>query len=177
MSGLRGQTREHIASLKSAESAPEKILRFRAPTRGICAEQEDRPAALQLVYQLADVIRTKEDHAAGIEAQAQELVQRAIDELNFSRARLRSAETARIAAEAGIKEANTKIEEFEGMLKYLETRIAAAETQLSSAILRANAAETRAADSQNALKQLEEAIRAQNLKANGRASDHSDAAA
>jgi chromosome segregation ATPase len=182
MDWLRGQMREHIANLESTEHVAENIFKLRrtapvAETRDSLADREDSPAALQLVYQLADVIRSKEEHAAEIEGRAQALAKRALDELKLAETRLRSAEIARNAAEARVDEANTRMEEFERAFEHTEARIAAAETQLSAAFLRAKTAETRAAEAEKALRRLEEAIRTQLLKARGQASSHSAAAA
>jgi hypothetical protein len=178
---LRGHTRAHVASPESPESAGDNIFPYRHPVPAAELRRprdgEDSPAALQLVYQLADVIRQKEDHAAETEARAQALVKRAIEELNHANARLRSGEIARDAVETDLNEASARIEEFEEVVKRIEVRISTAETQLSAAILRAETAETRAAEAENALRLLDDAIRTQLLRARGQASSPSAAAA
>jgi len=150
---------------------------FTAEARESLTGEEDSSDALQLVDQLADVIRRKEEHAAAIEAQAQALAGRAFDELNLARTQLRSAEIARDTAEARLGEASAKIETFEGALERIEARISTAETQLSASVLRVKTAETRAAEAEKALRQLEDAIRTQLLRAREQASNPHAAAA
>ena len=182
MNWLRGHMRAHMSSPGSAEPAAESILKHRRPviaaeTRNGLPDGDDGPAPLVLAYQLAEVLRSKEDHAAEIEARAQALAKRAIEELNLAETRLRSAEIARNAAEADRNEANARVEEFEGALKHIEGRISTAENQLSAAVLRAKTAETRAAESEEALRLLEDAIRTHLLAERGQASSRSAAAA
>ena len=174
--------RAHMSSPGSAEPAAENILKYHRPvivaeTRNDIPDGDDSPAALRLAYQLAEVLRSKEDHAAEIEARAQALAKRAIEELNLAETRLRSAEIARNAAEADRNEANARVEEFEGALKHMEARISTAENQLSAAVLRAKTAETCAAELGEALRMLEDAIRTHLLEARGQVSRRSAAAA
>ena len=183
MDWVRGHMRAHITSPGSAKPAAEDILlKYRRPviaaeTRNGLPDGDDSPATLRLAYQLVEVLRSKEDHAAEIEARAQALAKRAIEELNLAETRIRSAEIARNAAEADRNEANARVEEFEGALKHMEARISTAENQLSVAVLRAKTAETRAAESEEALRLLEDAIRTHLLAARGQASSRSAAAA
>ena len=103
--------RERIPGLESTEPAAENIFKIRgaAPvteTRDSVADREHGPAALQLVYQLADLVRSKESHAAEMETRAQALAKCAVDELKLAETRLRSAENARNAAEASVAKCN-----------------------------------------------------------------------
>jgi hypothetical protein len=182
MASRREQMQEHIESPEWTESGPENVFRFYpgplAAERGDNpADGEDGSAALQLVYQLADVVRSREEHAAQVEARAQALGKRAIDELNLADERLRATEAARNAAEAALNKANATVQEFEAALKHTEARITTAETQLSEALRRAKTAETRATKSEMALKRLEDAIRIQLLNTRGPAPRNSAAAA
>jgi chromosome segregation ATPase len=177
---LRGHTPAHVTP-ESTETAGDNIFPYRRPVTAAETRRprdaEDSPAAFQLVYQLADVIRQNEDHAAETEARAQALVKRAIEELHLADTRVRSAEIARNAAEADLNETHVRVEEFERTLEHMQGRICTAETQLSAAILRAETAETRAAEATKALRLLEDAIRTQLLRARGQASSPSAAAA
>ena len=182
MSSRREQMQEHIESPEWTESGPENVFRFHhgslaAERRGSPADRHDGSAALQLVHQLADAVRSREDHAAQVEARAHALGKRAIDELHLAEERLRATDAARNAAEAALNKANATLQEFEVALNHTEARIAAAETQLSDALRRAKAAETRAAQSETALQRLEDAIRVQLLNTQRQAPRNSAAAA
>jgi hypothetical protein len=173
---------ERIESPEWTESEPENVFRFHhgplaAERLDSLADRDNGSAALQLVHQLADVIRSRENHAAQVEARAHALGKRALDELNLAEGRLRATEAARNAAEVALNKANTMLQEFEVALNHTEARIAAAETQLSDALRRAKAAETRAAQSETALQRLEDAIRVQLLNTRGQAPRNSAAAA
>ena len=145
----RGYVREH-------NPEAENVFKFgaiasAAETRDSRAGQAHSPAALELVHQLADVIRSRENHAAECEARAQALAQRALDELKLAEARLRSAEIARNAAEASVDDANGRMEEFARTFEHMEARMATSEIQLSEAFLRAKTAETRATEAEEGL--------------------------
>jgi hypothetical protein len=160
---------ENICNFRQTSSAAEK--------REDLAGQDNRSSALQLVHQLADVIRSKEDQAADMEARAQTLAQCAVDKLNLAETRLQSAEITRNALEADLRESNAKVEVFEGALKHIEVRVCTMEAQLAGAVLRAKVAETRAVEAEKALELLEEAIRSQLLKTQRPASSPFAAAA
>jgi hypothetical protein len=176
----REQMQECIESPELTEPGLGNVFRFHhaaLPAEREDTDQDHGPAALQLVYQLADVVRSREEHAAQVEARAQALGKRALDELNLAEERLRATEVSRNAAEAALEKANATLHEFEATLKHTGARIAAAETQLSDALRRAKTAETRAAESEMALQRLEDAIRVQLLTIGGQARRNSASAA
>ena len=86
--------------------------------------------------------------------------------------RVRSAESARRAAEAEIKEfsdrvekeLSVKLQKVEEAMEQTASRIAATEAQLSTAEQRARTADMRADEAENTLKRIEEAIRIQILE-------------
>jgi chromosome segregation ATPase len=92
--------------------------------------------------------------------------------LEIAEARVRSAESARLAAEAEIKEFSDRVEkelsiklqEVEEAMEQTASRIAATEAQLSTAEQRARTADMRADEAENTLKRIEEAIRIQILE-------------
>src|SRR5439155_9632975 len=99
MASRREQMQERIESPEWAESEPENVFRFHhgslvAERRGSPANRDDGSAALQLVHQLADAVRSREDHAAEVEARAHALGKRAIDELHLAEDRLRATDAA-----------------------------------------------------------------------------------
>jgi hypothetical protein len=132
------------------------------------SDRDESAADMQLVYELADVVRTKEDHAREMEARGQDLAQRALDELNLARMRVRSAEITHAKTEERVKEAMAKVDEFERALMDTEARIGSAEAQLAAAILRAETAEARTAEAEEALLSLAGAIRTGLLKMRGK---------
>jgi hypothetical protein len=99
MASRREQMQEHIESPEWTESGPENVFTFHkgplaAERRDSPADRDDGSAALQLVHQLADAVRSREDHAAEVEARAHALGKHALDELNLAEGRLRATEAA-----------------------------------------------------------------------------------
>jgi hypothetical protein len=174
MAWIRGHMRDHIANSDSIDQT-DKVLRFR--NSPAFSTENEGEAALDLIYQAAEVIRGIEDRANTTEARAQCLAQDAIEKLQLAENRIQSLETERRAAEACVSEASVKIRETEKALNQAESRIEAAENQLSQTELRARIAETRAGEAEKALIRIEEAIRTQLLGQRRAASSKSAAAA
>jgi hypothetical protein len=142
MGWLRGSKRDQTERLESENvlnfspallssegpKVKEPLESYKDPAR-----QSDPTPAFDLLHQLAEVIREKDDRATEIEARANALAQCAVDELQRADARLRFAETARRAAEAAVNEASARIENLEGKIESLQSRIATAEADLLSA--------------------------------------------
>lgn len=126
-------------------------------------------AALDLVYQTAELIEEVDNHAAERLARAETLAKQAIEKLNIAHDRVRSAESARLTAEAEIKEFSdqvkikltVKIQEIEQAMEQTASHMAATEAQLTAVEQRANSAELRAIEAENALRRIEEALRTQ----------------
>jgi len=165
---LREHMRNHIANHSALDSA-ENILDFRRPPN---SETDPGAAALNLVYQAAEHIRDVDDCPAERQDRAETLAKQAIEMLEIAEARVRSAESARLAAEAEIKEFSDRVEkelsiklqEVEEAMEQTASRIAATEAQLSTAEQRARTADMRADEAENTLKRIEEAIRIQILE-------------
>jgi exonuclease VII large subunit len=162
---LRDHMRDHITN-QSALDSPENILSFqRFPN----SKMNPGAAALDVVYQAAELIRDVDNYAAERHARAETLARQAIEKLKIAHDCVQSAESRRLAAEAGIKEFSDRLEnelgvrlqEVEKVVEHTTSRIAAAEAQLSAAEQRARIAEARAAEAENALRRIEEAIRIQ----------------
>ena len=123
---------------------------------------EDRTgvAAIELVSQVAKVIEDIEAHAAETKATAQELAQRAVDELTFADLKIRALESAQSAAEANLAKANARADEAEQVAR---AQIAGIEDRLAAAEACARNAEERAIQAQESLLRVEDAIRLQLL--------------
>jgi hypothetical protein len=101
---LRVHMRDHIANNSAVDSA-EDILSLKRPPN---SETKPGAAALNLVYQAAEIIREVDNYAAEKQVRAETLVKQAIKKLEIADARVRSAESVRFAAEAEIKGATAK---------------------------------------------------------------------
>jgi chromosome segregation ATPase len=142
---------EHAMRGRAASIDSENLLLF--PDR-FAAGSDSNSAALDLVSEAAETIRTIQDRATQSEAQAASLAQQAIEKLRLAEGRIQSAETARRVAEENLQRANERLEDA-------AARITAAEAELARADERIKAAEARALAAERAFKQLEQAIRAQ----------------
>lgn len=171
MDWLREHMRELVTSSNARSSETESednILSFR---RQSSPPKNPGAAALDLVYQAAELIGDVDSYAAETHARAEALAKQAIEKLKIAEERVRSAESARRAAETSNiefrerveKEFNVKIQEIETAMEQAASRIAATEAQLTAADERATAAEMRANEAENALKRIEAAIQTQIL--------------
>ena len=130
---LREHMRDHIANNSAVDSA-EDILSLKRPPN---SETKPGAAALDLVYQAAELIREVDNYAAERQARAETLAKQAIEKLEIADARVRSAESVRLAAEAEIKELRDRLQEVEKVMEQTASRMAATEAQLSAAEQRA----------------------------------------
>ena len=162
---LREHMRDHIANHGALDSA-ENVLSFQSSPN---SKMNPGAAALDVVYQAAELIRDVDNYATERNARAETLARQAIEKLKIAHDCVLSAESRRLAAEAGIKEFSDRLEnelsvrlqEVEKVVEQTASRIAAAEAQLSAAEQRARIAEARATEAENALRRIEEAIRIQ----------------
>jgi hypothetical protein len=165
---IREHMRDHIANSSVVVSA-DNIINFQSPPY---SAKNPGAAALDLVYQAAELIGDIDNHAAEKQARAETLAKQAIEKLKIADDRVRSAESGRRAAEAEIKEFSDRVEkeftvrvqEIEKEMERTASRIAATEAQLTAAEQRARTAEMRANEAENALKRIEEAIRTRILE-------------
>jgi len=158
MNWLREHMRDHIANSASIDS-PENILKF--PRDAPASSRNGASAALGLVAQAAEVIRSIEDRAVLTEARAKNLAESAIEKLKFAEARIQSAETARRAAEEVLRKVSAQLEVAEEERNRTRSLIAAATAQLTNAEQRMREAEMRAINAEKALQKIEHAIRTQ----------------
>jgi hypothetical protein len=101
--------------------------------------------ALDLVFQAAEIIKRKEAHAADVEARAEAIIKRAIEELRLAESRVHSAEQAQKVAESRVREAEAAVYEIESKVQKSESLIAAAQVELAAAELRATVCRSAAA--------------------------------
>ncbi len=156
---LREYMRECISKETTIDSA-EAILE---PRRPLYSARNPGEAALDLVYQATEIIEDVETSASEKQARAEKLVKQAIEKVRIADARVRSAESGRLAAEAKTKEYNDRLQEAEEVMGQMGSRIAAAEAQLSIAEQKARNAELRANEAKDTLNRIEETIRTQVL--------------
>jgi chromosome segregation ATPase len=156
MHWLREHMRDRVSTPASID--PDNLLSF--PPRA-SASSDSTTAALDLVSEAAETIRTIQERATQSEARAAVLAEQAIEKLRLAEARIQSAETARREAEENLQRAAERLEDTEEELERTGFRIRAAEAELAGAEDRIKATEARALTAERAFKQLEQAIRAQ----------------
>jgi small-conductance mechanosensitive channel len=113
-------------------------------------------AALDLVYQAADVFRSMEERAHDTEVRAQSLCRSASEKLRLAEMR---AETAERAQRELIVNAEHKLQDASRALEQARSRFEAQQDQLTAVEFRAQAAEAEAREAKQALALVEEAIR------------------
>jgi chromosome segregation ATPase len=156
---LRMQAQSEMAPLPSTESASEEL-----DSDSVCSAAEDGAAVLYLVYQAAEALTAAEDRVSDIEARAQTLAQRAMEQIKLAEQRANEVDAERRAIESRLNEANTRIKEYEIALEKSESRNAVAEAKLTAAEHRARKAESRANATRTAMVRIEEAIRTHLLR-------------
>ena len=164
---LQEYMRDYIANSNVAKSA-DNILSFKHQSQ---SAKNPGAAVLDLVNQAAELVGEVDNYAAERQARAEELARQTIEKLKIADDHVRSAESARRAAEAEIKqfsdriekEVSIKVQEIEKTIEQMAFGIAASEARLSAAEQRAINAELRANEAENSLERIEEAIRTQIL--------------
>ena len=124
-------------------------------------------AALDLVYQAADVFQNIEERARETEMRAQSLCKSASEKLRRTEMR---AETAEQAQRELIVTTDQKLQDASRALAQAHSRIELQQDQLTAAEFRAQAAEAEAREAKQALALIEEAIRRRLLCTNHDAS-------
>ena len=155
--------REHM--LEQFENAPagdptQNVVQFSADTT-----QQHTSSALDLVSQVASIIRGLQERAADTEARARALAESAVERLRQAETRINDAETARARAEDTLVRLTARLQEA-------ENKLTGAERQMRSA-------EARAMQAEKAVTQINDAIRTQLLGlhrnlTNGRAMSTAD---
>ena len=152
----RGYLRDQVAEPTSIDPTG-KVVQF-LNAHPYSATHEGG-AALDLVYQAAEMIKGIEDRAAALEVRAKDLVTEAAERMQLAERRILTVEAERHAAEARMNQAAVRVREVEQALERAGSRIAAAEDLLSTAEMRAQTAETRASQAEQTLARIEDAIR------------------
>ena len=115
--------------------------------------------AVDLVNQAAEIVQSIEEHAAETTARAQDLAQKAVEQLEIAGSRIRALESAQSALEERCRAANARAAEAEQMVRQSKAEIAAMEESLSGADRRARNAEARVIEAKKILSQVEDSIR------------------
>jgi len=156
---LRTHAQSETVPLCSTQTESEEL-----DSDSVCSPAEDGAAVLYLVYQAAEALTAAEDRVTDIEARAQTLAQRAMEEIKLAERRVNEVDAERRAIESRLNEANTRIKECESALEKSESRNAVAEAKLTAAEHRARQAESRANAARTAMVRIEEAIRTHLLR-------------
>jgi chromosome segregation ATPase len=156
-------------NLRVSVDGDENVLCFGRPS-----VPDSGAAALNLVYEAAEIFRGMEDHARETEARAQSLCKSALERLRLAEMRTEAAERERREL---ITEAECKLQDASRALKQAQSRIEAAEDRLTAVEFRAQVAEAEAREAKQALALVEEAIRRRLLCANPQADSRLSAVA
>jgi len=138
-----------------AKGGYESVLSFVRSSEPNCGA-----AALNLVYQAAEMFSAIEERAQQAEAQARALCESATERLRSAEVRIETAERARREI---IAEADCKLQAASKALKQAELQIVAAEDKATAAEVRAQLAEAKAREALEALALVEHTIRKQIL--------------
>jgi hypothetical protein len=135
---LREHMKNFLSNLPKVEPT-DGIFRFASIARA--AVTRDGKVALDLVYEVADVIKSMEDRANETEKLALSIAARAVEELQLAEKLIQELDAVRIAAEVWINEARVTIREAAKALTLERLRVKSAEDQLGQIELRASIAE------------------------------------
>ena len=139
----------------TVDASTDNILPFGRPS---LPANKPAAAAIDLVYQAAELIQVANNNAVERQAHAEALATQAIEKLKIASDRVQSAESAQRTAEAEKNEFSAKVQALEEALEQTGRRMATVEAQLSIALQRADAAEHRVVEAENALKYIEKAL-------------------
>ena len=140
---------------RSSKAGFENVVAFVRPSEPNCGS-----AALNLVYQAAELFNEIEERARETEARAKTLCASAAQRLRSAEARAELADQSRRDI---IADADAKLQAASRALKQAELQITAAEDKATAAEVRAQLAEAKARDALEALALVEGAIRKQLL--------------
>jgi len=154
------RSRDDIPNSNSTDSTDD-IIHF-LPASGRSTKMEGE-TALNLVFEVAEVIRGTEDRASAIEKHAQSLAESATEELRHAKKRIQELETERQDAESHINEVNITMQEAAEVLKCTDSRLVAAEGRAIRAEQRAREVEMRVNEMATAMTRNEDTTRARLL--------------
>jgi len=149
----RSHSERHHSERNDSERN-EGILRF--PAGSPAASTKGCSAALNLVYQAAEVIKD-------IESQATEVEKTSYQKLQIAQKRIEELETELRSAQHCINEARAKLKESNEIAKAERSRLDIAEKRMCELEMRARTAEGQARENANSVARIEEAIRTQIL--------------
>ena len=136
------------------------VVPFWRPRTG--AESE-ASAAIDLVYQAAEVLQSIENHAAETTSRAHDLARQATEHLQLAEDRIRALNSAQKKCETDLQAANARADEAEQAMSATEAQIAEMASRVAAAEQRARNAEARAIEAEKSLIRIEDAIRSQLL--------------
>lgn len=113
-------------------------------------------AALELVYQAAEVFSRIEDHARETEARARSMCRSAAERLKHAESQVETAEQVRREL---ITKFECKLQDASRVLRQVQSRVDATEDKLVAMEFRAQTAEAEAREAKEALARVEQAIR------------------
>jgi len=138
-------------SLRTSVDRNENVVSLGRPSAPDCGV-----AALNLVYQAAEIFSGMEDHARETEARAQSLCKSASERLKLAEKRTEAAERERWQT---ILDVDCKLQDASRALKQAQSRLDANEDRMAALEFRAQAAEIEAHEAKEALALVAEAIR------------------
>jgi chromosome segregation ATPase len=157
MDRVRKHMLEQFENALSGDQA-RNVVQFSAD-----ATQQRTSSALDLVSQVASIIRGLQERAAETEARARALAESALERLRQAETRINDAETARARAEDTTARLGARLQEAERELERTQARTVAAENKLGDAEHRVWSAEARAIQAEKAVIQIDDTIRTQLL--------------
>jgi chromosome segregation ATPase len=134
-------------------------LRF--PSSPSSVRARDGEAVLDLVLQAANLLRDLEGRANESAKYAQSLAEKVDGKLRAAEDRIRELEAEQRAAQVKIDDADVMAQKAGEDLRSEQSRARATEEQVRQLELRVKNAEARASESENAIAQVEDAIRTQ----------------
>ena len=136
----------------------EGLLRF-PNSPAFATARDDKATTVDLVYQAANLVRDLENRADENERYAQAIAEKAVGKLSAAAERIRKLEAEQRAAQDKIDKAHVMFRETAEAIKLEQSRARAAEEQVRQLELRVRNAEVRASEGENAIAQVEDAIR------------------
>jgi chromosome segregation ATPase len=140
----------------------DRVLSF--PSSTPSNTNRDGGAALDLVHQAAEMVRSIENRANEFESHARGLAEEATERLQRAEKHIQDLEAKQRATDAAIQKAYLMLQEAGETLKKERARVEVAENKLPQLEMRARSAEARAQECENALSRIEDAIRSQILR-------------
>jgi chromosome segregation ATPase len=149
------------------------VVRFR---RNSDMRDEGATAAIDLVYQAAELLQSIENRAAETTARAHALAEQAAEQLQSAEQRIRTLDAEKRALEHDLRQAYVRADEAEQAMRTIELQVADLTSRLAGAEQRARDREARTISAEKTLIRIEDAIRTQLLSRGPPSSKRSAAA-